>query len=56
MGPRQAAMAGRLLEVETVVPIHYGTFPILMGTPEELTAAASGAFDVAALEIGTPTG
>jgi L-ascorbate metabolism protein UlaG (beta-lactamase superfamily) len=40
MGPRQAAMAGRLLEAETVVPIHYGTFPILTGTPEELRQAA----------------
>jgi L-ascorbate metabolism protein UlaG (beta-lactamase superfamily) len=56
MGPQQAAMAARLLEVETVVPIHYGTFPILTGTPEELREAASGAFDVTALEIGAPTG
>ncbi|MEX2424664.1 MAG: metal-dependent hydrolase [Acidimicrobiia bacterium] len=54
MGPRQAAMAGRLLEAETVVPIHYGTFPILTGTPEELREAASGAFEVVTLEIGTP--
>jgi L-ascorbate metabolism protein UlaG (beta-lactamase superfamily) len=54
MGPRQAAMAGRLLEAETVVPIHYGTFPILTGTPEELRQAANGAFEVADLEIGTP--
>jgi L-ascorbate metabolism protein UlaG (beta-lactamase superfamily) len=56
MGPEQAAMAARLLEVEMVVPIHYGTFPILTGTPEELREAASGAFDVNVLEIGAPTG
>lgn len=54
MGPRQAAMAGQLLEAEAVVPIHYGTFPILTGTPEELREAAGGAFEVASLEIGTP--
>ncbi|MEX0757655.1 MAG: metal-dependent hydrolase, partial [Acidimicrobiia bacterium] len=55
MGPGQAAMAGRLLEIETVIPIHYGTFPILTGTPEELNEAATGAFEVVALEVGVPT-
>lgn len=39
MGPRQAAMAVELLGVGTVVPIHYGTFPLLTGTPDELRAA-----------------
>lgn len=54
MDPTQAAMAGRRLGVETVVPIHFGTFPILAGTPEELKDAAGAAFEVAALEIGQP--
>lgn len=36
MSPRGAAMAAGLLGVRTVVPIHYGTFPILTGTPDEL--------------------
>jgi len=36
MGPREAAHAVKLLGVERVVPIHYGTFPILTGTPSEL--------------------
>ena len=36
MGPRQAAHACGYLGIETVVPIHYGTFPMLTGTPEEL--------------------
>lgn len=39
MGPREAALAVELLGVRTVVPIHYGTFPLLAGTPEELRAA-----------------
>jgi L-ascorbate metabolism protein UlaG (beta-lactamase superfamily) len=54
MGPAQAAMAGRKLESATVVPIHYGTFPILTGTPTDLAEAASGAVEVATLEIGVP--
>jgi L-ascorbate metabolism protein UlaG (beta-lactamase superfamily) len=38
MGPRDAAMAVELLGVKHVVPIHYGTFPILVGTPDQLRA------------------
>ncbi len=56
MDPRQAAYAGRLLKVQTVVPMHYGTFPILAGTPEALREAAGGAFEVADLAIGEPAG
>ena len=52
MDPRQAAMAGKLLGVEQVVPIHFGTFPILAGTPDELREHAGGAFDVIALQPG----
>jgi L-ascorbate metabolism protein UlaG (beta-lactamase superfamily) len=36
MGPREAAHGVQLLGLSRVVPIHYGTFPILTGTPEEL--------------------
>jgi L-ascorbate metabolism protein UlaG (beta-lactamase superfamily) len=36
MGPREAAMAIRLLGVNHVVPMHYGTFPRLTGTPKAL--------------------
>ena len=36
MDPKQAALATRLLGVRTVIPIHFGTFPILRGTPQEL--------------------
>ncbi len=42
MGPRGAAMAARLLGVDAVVPIHYGTFPVLSGTPQQLRAELSG--------------
>lgn len=36
MNPREAALACRLLQPQFVIPIHYGTFPVLTGTPEEL--------------------
>jgi len=36
MGPEQAAKACELLGVKQVVPMHYGTFPVLTGTPAEL--------------------
>lgn len=36
MGPREAAMACRLLRPPRVIPVHYGTFPPLTGTPEQL--------------------
>jgi L-ascorbate metabolism protein UlaG (beta-lactamase superfamily) len=36
MNPAEAALACRLLQPEFVIPMHYGTFPVLTGTPEEL--------------------
>ncbi len=36
MDPRGAALAVELLGVTDVMPIHYGTFPILAGTPDQL--------------------
>jgi len=36
MGPLEAAEAIRLLGVSRVIPMHYGTFPILAGTPDQL--------------------
>jgi L-ascorbate metabolism protein UlaG (beta-lactamase superfamily) len=38
MGPVEAAMAVRFLEPEIVLPLHFGTFPPLTGTPEQLAA------------------
>ena len=36
MCPREAAVALELLGTRRCVPCHYGTFPILKGTPDEL--------------------
>lgn len=36
MGPEEAAVAAELVGAARVVPSHYGTFPILSGTPDAL--------------------
>jgi L-ascorbate metabolism protein UlaG (beta-lactamase superfamily) len=48
MGPREAAYAIRFLGVKHVVPMHYATFPVLVGRPEQLQQEAR---DIAGLEI-----
>ncbi len=35
MGPKEAAYATSLIKPKYVIPMHYGTFPVLKGTPEE---------------------
>lgn len=50
MGPKEAARAIRLLNVRHVIPMHYGTFPVLTGTPAALRELTQ---DVAGLEIHT---
>lgn len=39
MDPSQAARACRYLTLRKVIPIHWGTFPVLTGTPEKLVKA-----------------
>ena len=36
MSPKEAAYACRLMNASRVIPMHYGTFPPLTGTPDEL--------------------
>lgn len=36
MGPSGAGMAADLVGASMAIPVHYGTFPILAGTPDEL--------------------
>lgn len=36
MGPREAAYACNLLKPKTVIPMHFGTFPALVGRPSDL--------------------
>ena len=42
MDPEAAALAVELLGVSDVAPMHYGTFDLLAGTPDELRSALAG--------------
>jgi L-ascorbate metabolism protein UlaG (beta-lactamase superfamily) len=53
MSPREAALAARLLGVSTIIPMHYGTFPLLTGTPDALRAE-NAELRVVELEPGQP--
>lgn len=55
MSPAEAAVAARLLQVRRIIPIHYGTFPALTGTPEQLEEKLRGtAASVWTLTPGQP--
>jgi len=41
MGPREAAYACKLLKPGTVIPMHFGTFPVLTGRPSDLRKLVS---------------
>ena len=50
MGPEDAAIAAEWLGVKAIVPMHYGTFPELAGTPEELRKHV-GTRDIEVIEL-----
>jgi L-ascorbate metabolism protein UlaG (beta-lactamase superfamily) len=53
MGPEAAALAVDMLGVRQVVPMHYGTFPLLTGTPDALKRLVEPmGVDVLVLEPG----
>ena len=52
MGPREAAVACRLLGVKKVIPMHFGTFPPLVGRPEELQKLVGAEVEVVGLAPG----
>lgn len=52
MAPKEAAYAVRLLKPRVVIPMHYGTFPALTGTPEALRDLVGDACEVAAVAPG----
>ncbi|ORX76839.1 Metallo-hydrolase/oxidoreductase [Anaeromyces robustus] len=55
MGPVQAAFAVNkyLTDVKTVIPMHFGTFPALTGTPEELEKHIKTKTKVLTLKFGS---
>lgn len=54
MKPAEAAIAARSLQLRTVVPMHYGTFPALVGTPAELSKEMKRLGVLARVEVFTP--
>lgn len=52
MGPREAALALELLEVERCVPCHWGTFPVLTGTPAAVRDLAPAGVEIVDVEPG----
>jgi L-ascorbate metabolism protein UlaG (beta-lactamase superfamily) len=52
MGPAEAALAVRFLAPKVVLPIHFGTFPPLKGTPEQLAAQLDAGVQVVAWKPG----
>jgi len=46
MGPQEAALALKLLGSKKVLPLHFGTFPPLKGTPEQLAELAGANVEV----------
>jgi L-ascorbate metabolism protein UlaG (beta-lactamase superfamily) len=54
MGPRQAAVAARLIGSAEIVPGHYGTFGLLTGTPAALRKELEGIGVIATVHEGRP--
>jgi L-ascorbate metabolism protein UlaG (beta-lactamase superfamily) len=52
MGPREAALAAQFLAPKAILPIHFGTFPPLKGTPDELASFLKGAIEVIKIAPG----
>ncbi|HXY48090.1 MAG TPA: metal-dependent hydrolase [Terriglobales bacterium] len=55
MSPKEAAYACKLLQPKTVVPMHFGTFPVLTGSPAELKRLVTGV-EVMEMEPGVTVG
>jgi len=52
MGAREAAVAIELLGIVRCVPCHYGTFPLLTGTPDELRKLVPEGVEILSPEPG----
>jgi L-ascorbate metabolism protein UlaG (beta-lactamase superfamily) len=52
MGPAEAARACALLGVRQVVPMHWGTFPLLTGTPGQLKSLLPASVQMLELKPG----
>jgi len=55
MGPVSAAKAVEFIKTKKVVPIHYGTFPLIAADPEEFKRLVGAAAEVLILKPGETT-
>ena len=55
MGPEDAARAVELVKPRTVIPMHYGTFPVLVQDPAAFIKAVSNSATVKVLGPGDTT-
>ena len=56
MGPKEASYAAKLLQPRWLVPMHYGTFPVLTGTPAALKPLLPHGVEMVEFEPGETTG
>jgi L-ascorbate metabolism protein UlaG (beta-lactamase superfamily) len=52
MGPREAALAAQFIEPKAILPIHFGTFPPLTGTPDQLNEFLKGSIEIVRVAPG----
>ena len=52
MDPREAGVALELLGVKRCIPCHYGTFPLLAGTPDQLRELAPSEVEIVEMQPG----
>jgi L-ascorbate metabolism protein UlaG (beta-lactamase superfamily) len=51
MGPEEAAHATNMISPDYALPIHYGTFPVLTGDPEDYKAYTE---EISEIEVMVP--
>lgn len=52
MDPKDAALAARDLGAKAIVPMHFATFPVLPGTPQQLQAELKGRTRMVEMKVG----
>jgi L-ascorbate metabolism protein UlaG (beta-lactamase superfamily) len=51
MGPEEAAYAVRILRPNWIIPMHYGTFPVLTGTPQKFIKSLTSTYKGSVIEL-----
>jgi L-ascorbate metabolism protein UlaG (beta-lactamase superfamily) len=56
MSPKEATYAVNLLQPKAVIPMHFGTFPALTGTPDALRKQIGAGVEVIEMKPGQTVG